>query len=343
MRWILRCHLPRAVVIAVVVSLLGALMVVTSAVSTAWAAPATPADRPSVPLSLQAPVPGTLTRGFDPPEQAWGRGHRGVDLDAAPGTVVRASADGVVSFAGRIAGRGVVSITHHAPTKLRTTYEPLDAQVRPGQRVRAGDVIGTVAQVQGSGAGHQGLHWGLIEGERYLDPMAALGEDGGKASAEDVRLLPRQARPRPQPKISVPTVTPGPGLPAAAGSGSTRPADGPVTSRFGMRRHPVLGVWKLHDGLDIGAPCRAPVRSAMAGTVVLVERHVAYGVRVIVDHGGQRTGYAHLSAVSVTSGSKLAAGQQLGQIGTTGWSTGCHLHLMLWSGGAVVDPAPLLR
>lgn len=293
-------------------------------------------------LRLSRPVTGGVTRGFDPPDQRWGAGHRGVDLAAEPGTIVRAADDGVVSFAGTIAGRGVVAVTHRQATRLRTTYEPLVPSVRAGQRVTRGQVIGRVADVAGADH-HQGLHWGLIEGETYLDPLAdAAAPD--RTTPDEVRLLPAGATPRPVPAgdlDAVPLEPVGVGLPLGVGGG-TRPADGPVTSRFGMRLHPVLGVWKLHDGLDIGAPCGAPARAASAGRVVTVEHHVAYGNRVIVDHEGTRSGYAHLSVVNVVVGQSLAAGQQLGRVGTTGWSTGCHLHLMAWWGGRVVNPAPLM-
>ena len=296
-------------------------------------------------LALSRPVDGAVTRGFDPPDEKWGAGHRGVDLAASPGTPVRASADGVVSFAGVIAGRGVVALTHDASTRLRTTYEPVEALVRPGQRVRRGQQIGRVASPSTSTTStHDGLHWGLIEGETYLNPLSFSSEPA-RVTAQQVRLLPADARPRPVETVPLDPADleeTGIGLPLASGSGGP-PADGPITSRFGMRKHPVLGIWKLHDGLDIGAPCGAPVRAALPGTVVRVERHVAYGNRVIVDHGsGNRTGYAHLSAVNVSVGQGVGDGQQLGRVGTTGWSTGCHLHLMAWSGGSIVDPSPLL-
>ncbi|MGJ6981149.1 peptidoglycan DD-metalloendopeptidase family protein [Aestuariimicrobium soli] len=296
-----------------------------------------PAASAAPPVNLSRPVDGAVTRAFDPPDQRWGAGHRGVDLAAGPGTVVRAAADGVVTFSGTIAGRGVVAVTHVPASRLRTTYEPLVPSVRAGQRVKRGQELGRIADTVDR---HDGLHWGLIEGETYLDPLA-WSQDRVRASADEVRLLPAGATPSPVEIDTVPYEPVGVGLPLAGG-GSSLPADGPITSRFGMRLHPVLGVWKLHDGLDLGAPCGAPVRAVAAGRVVTVEHHVAYGNRVIVDHGGRRTGYAHLSAASVTVGQRVAAGQQLGRVGTTGWSTGCHLHVMAWSGGRVIDPAPLL-
>lgn len=125
----------------------------------------------------------TVVRQFDPPPRPWLPGHRGVDLAAAPGARVRAAGAGTIVFAGRIAGRGVVSVAHDGD--LRTTYEPVDvpASLRAGQPVAAGDRLGVLA------AGHPGcptggcLHWGLRRGGQYLDPLALLG-------LARVRLLP---------------------------------------------------------------------------------------------------------------------------------------------------------
>lgn len=111
-----------------------------------------------------------VSRQFDLPEQNWLPGHRGVDLDAHAGQTVVAAGDGVVAFAGTVAGKPVVSIDHEGG--LRTTYEPIDATITAGRRVTRGDPIGTVA------AGHEGcvspacLHWGLRRGRAdYLDPL----------------------------------------------------------------------------------------------------------------------------------------------------------------------------
>ncbi|MGA5877017.1 M23 family metallopeptidase [Streptomyces cellulosae] len=116
-----------------------------------------------------------VLRGWEPPESVYGPGHRGVDLAAATGTPVRAVADGRVSFAGRVAGKGVVSVelagTGDPP--LRTTYEPVRASVEEGAEVRAGEVIGTV-EAGGSHCTAPCVHWGLLRGEAYLDPLSLL-------------------------------------------------------------------------------------------------------------------------------------------------------------------------
>ena len=97
----------------------------------ALAAPGVPDD---VPAGLWArPVEGAVTRPFDPPPDRYGAGHRGADLAGAPGSPVLAAGDGVVVFAGMVAGRPVVSVDHAGG--LRTTYEPVDAVVGAGQPV----------------------------------------------------------------------------------------------------------------------------------------------------------------------------------------------------------------
>ncbi|MQA78574.1 MAG: peptidoglycan DD-metalloendopeptidase family protein [Streptosporangiales bacterium] len=120
----------------------------------------------------QLPLPGSprLLRPFDPPAEQWSAGHRGVDLAATPGTDVLAAGPGVVTFAGRVAGVGVVTVAHG---DLRTTYQPVRATVRAGASVAAGDPIGVLGR--GSHCGSRGcLHWGLLRGEDYLDPMSVL-------------------------------------------------------------------------------------------------------------------------------------------------------------------------
>ncbi|MGW2560066.1 M23 family metallopeptidase [Streptomyces sp. NPDC001514] len=116
-----------------------------------------------------------VVRGWEPPATPYGRGHRGVDLAAPPGTEVRAAAAGRVSFAGAVAGRGVLSITLSGTgdPPLRTTYEPVRPLVRPGTEVAAGQVVAVVPE----GPSHcpQGcLHWGLRRGDAYLDPLSLL-------------------------------------------------------------------------------------------------------------------------------------------------------------------------
>ncbi|MDT0470088.1 peptidoglycan DD-metalloendopeptidase family protein [Streptomyces gibsoniae] len=116
-----------------------------------------------------------VLRGWEPPATPYGPGHRGVDLAAPPGDPVRAVAAGRVVFAGRVAGRGVVSVelagTGSPP--LRTTYEPVRASVQEGDTVRPGEVLGVLEPPTAHCAGAC-LHWGLLRGETYLNPLSLL-------------------------------------------------------------------------------------------------------------------------------------------------------------------------
>lgn len=135
------------------------------------------------PIGSAADPPPVVAR-FDPPAQPWLAGHRGVDLSAPGGTPVRAAGDGLVVFAGPLAGRGVVSIAH--PGGIRTSYEPVLAAVTTGTVVGRGAVIGTVAtwsSAHRACTGASCLHWGARVGGRYVDPLGLL-------APAPVRLLP---------------------------------------------------------------------------------------------------------------------------------------------------------
>ncbi len=117
----------------------------------------------------------TVLRGWEPPASAYGPGHRGVDLAAAVGAEVRSVAAGRVSFAGRVAGRGVVSVelSGTGDPPLRTTFQPVASTVRKGDEVTAGAPLG--ALTTGTHCPDATcLHWGLRRGRAYLDPLGLL-------------------------------------------------------------------------------------------------------------------------------------------------------------------------
>jgi len=133
----------------------------------------------------------------------------------------------------------------------------------------------------------------------------------------------------------------GPGL--SSSTGLSYPVSGPVTSSYGMRVHPITGVYKLHDGTDFGAPCGTAIRAAAAGTVVQTGYAGGYGNQTVIDHGAVRgvglaTSYNHQTSYSVSPGQYVSRGQVIGSIGSTGFSTGCHLHFMVYVNGGPVDP-----
>ena len=112
-----------------------------------------------------------------------------------------------------------------------------------------------------------------------------------------------------------------------------------VSSRFGMRRHPLLGGMRNHSGVDLAAPQGTPVYAPAAGIVGAAQWQGGYGLLVAVDHpGGMETRYGHLFRIAVVPGQSVAAGEVIGYVGSTGLSTGPHLHYEVRVHGAVVNP-----
>lgn len=117
---------------------------------------------------------------FSPPPNPYSSGHRGVDLAGSPGQIVRSALDGTVGFAGSIGGKPVVTVLHGG---RRTTYEPVSALVRRGDDVSAGDPLGRLTVTDSHCFPAACLHWGLLEGSIYLDPLTLIHSGA-------VRLLP---------------------------------------------------------------------------------------------------------------------------------------------------------
>jgi murein DD-endopeptidase MepM/ murein hydrolase activator NlpD len=170
------------------------------------------------------PRPAIASR-FDPPASRWGAGHRGVDLAGSAGQSVRTSLGGTVTFAATLAGRGVVVVDHGA---VRTTYEPVSASVRVGQQVGRGARIGILQRASSHCFPQACLHWGLLQGETYLDPLSLVG-------AGPIRLLPLDGAPGPGPAVST--------APAAfSGPASRSPAAAPLRLAGGPAGRPGAGV-----------------------------------------------------------------------------------------------------
>ena len=147
-------------------------------------------------------------------------------------------------------------------------------------------------------------------------------------------MLQRLARRDPGPTVSVPE----------PGGFLTMPIPNAyITSLYGMRLHPILRVYRLHDGTDFGAACGTPVYASASGTVVSEYYDGGYGNRIIVSHGrvngtNLATSYNHLTSFAAGTGEQVERGQLIGYSGTTGYSTGCHLHFMVYENGVAVDP-----
>lgn len=117
-----------------------------------------------------------------------------------------------------------------------------------------------------------------------------------------------------------------------------------VTSSYGMRVHPILNVLKLHDGTDLHAACGTPVYAAADGRVMSEYYNTGYGNRLLLDHGfvngvSLSSSYNHLTSFVAGVGEQVDRGELIGYSGTTGYSTGCHLHFMVFVNGYTVDPA----
>ena len=177
-----------------------------------------------------------------------------------------------------------------------------------------------------------------LEGDelRYAEAIDAL-------EAESDKIEDRLADLAAQQRQSRTGASGGAGAPAASSGSFQWPVNGAVTSGFGYRTHPVLGTQRLHAGVDFGAPSGTPIVAAAAGTVVSAGWQGGYGNAVIIDHGGgEATLYGHQSRLAVSSGASVRRGQIIGYVGSTGMSTGPHLHFELRINGVPTDPMPRL-
>ena len=117
------------------------------------------------------------------------------------------------------------------------------------------------------------------------------------------------------------------------------PVAGKITSGFGMRFHPILGFTRMHEGIDLSAPWGAPIYAVASGEVSYAGVHGGHGNYVRLEHsGGLGTGYAHMSRIAVASGTHVRAGQVIGYVGSSGLSTGAHLHYEVYRNGETANP-----
>lgn len=121
--------------------------------------------------------------------------------------------------------------------------------------------------------------------------------------------------------------------------GMIQPVNGRMTSPYGLRRHPILGYVRMHSGIDFGASWGSPIFAVNDGVVSFAGRHGGHGNYVRLEHGGGiGTGYGHMSRIAVSSGAHVQAGQVIGYVGSSGLSTGPHLHYELYQNGRTVNP-----
>ncbi|PIQ26491.1 hypothetical protein COW36_21705 [bacterium (Candidatus Blackallbacteria) CG17_big_fil_post_rev_8_21_14_2_50_48_46] len=133
-------------------------------------------------------------------------------------------------------------------------------------------------------------------------------------------------------------------VPLGSGRFSSPILGGTMTSPYGWRVHPIFGTRRLHTGMDFGVGAGTPIRAADHGVVLDASWMGGYGKAVMIDHGqGIVTLYAHTSAFYVRPGQKVRKGQIIAAVGSTGYSTGPHLHLEVRKNGSPVDPLPWFR
>ncbi|MGB3806821.1 MAG: M23 family metallopeptidase [Erythrobacter sp.] len=125
---------------------------------------------------------------------------------------------------------------------------------------------------------------------------------------------------------------------------SIMPLDGArMSSSYGMRRHPVLRKRKRHNGIDLAAPTGTPIYATADGIVGRADHFSSYGLYVSIDHGAElETRYAHMSRIAVSAGERVRKGDVIGYVGSTGRSTGPHLHYEVRVEGVAVNPIPYM-
>jgi murein DD-endopeptidase MepM/ murein hydrolase activator NlpD len=215
---------------------------------------------------------------------------------------------------------------------------------------RARVAVGVQRQAARANLVHkQGLEESAAEGRAEVATLVARGR-AAQAQADRARradLAQLQAARKQEERIRLLIVERARqqrgGYQGDAGGFLDRPVPGAVTSSFGYRRHPIYGYWGLHDGTDFSAPCGTPNRAAGSGTVISEYWSDVYGNRLYLDLG-QVNGknltviYNHLSSYAASTGEAVSRGEVVGYAGSTGWSTGCHLHFTVMLDGSPVDP-----
>ena len=193
----------------------------------------------------------------------------------------------------------------------------LEGDIQPGD---AFDIVMTWKRAEGSeGQAGQVLFAGLERGNRPVVELMRWGSGNEFYSADAIT--------RPVEQTYTSSV------------GQIYPVNGRITSNFGMRRHPILGYARLHAGVDFGAGWGSPIRATADGVVSFAGRHGGHGNYVRIDHGGGLgTGYGHMSSIAAWGGTRVRAGQVIGYVGSTGLSTGPHLHYEMYRNGRTVNP-----
>lgn len=176
------------------------------------------------------------------------------------------------------------------------------------------------------------------EGAGYVAPTVAPAAGTGITSQGSDRQFQQLFASWDRAKPTAPTIATSVNVPSLTPVNSYR-----LTSSFGLRNHPVLGGHRHHAGIDMAAPTGTPVYASADGLISKAEWFGAYGNFISIGHGGElETRYGHLSRMAVTAGQRVQKGDLIGYVGSTGRSTGPHLHYEVRVAGQAVDPMPYM-
>lgn len=246
-----------------------------------------------------------------------------LDIDAKTGDKVFASRDGVVDLASWHGGYGMsVRIDHGDGYK--TLYGHLDSTLaKKGESVKKGDVIGIVGST-GFTMDDQ-LSFSIIKDDKFIDPKSLLPKIAG---LEVANLKPASNKTDINPKK---------GFICPFNKSMYKNVD--LIARFGSRINPISNLAEFHQGIDIRLPVNAEILAVGSGTVTKSEWYGGYGNFIEIDHGnGMKSRYGHMNELLVKDGEKVEMGQIIGLCGSTGYSTGPHLHFEIMKDNEFCEP-----
>lgn len=239
------------------------------------------------------------------------------------------------------AGYDVIDTARSAETRFAELREQAAIEISDVQRLTAelrGELEGLEAAREVRARARDALDQRRKEWVDRVDELERQEADfTSQIIAEQARLEAERARAEAREAAAA-------GLAASSSSeGYIWPTAGGIGSYFGPRVHPILGYSRLHGGLDIGGRMGQPIWAAKGGIVILAGVNGGYGNTIVIDHGdGYATLYGHQSTFMVSKGDYVVSGQHIGNVGSTGLSTGPHLHFEIRIGGRVTDPLPYL-
>jgi murein DD-endopeptidase MepM/ murein hydrolase activator NlpD len=320
---------------------------------------------------LQMPVRGRVRT------ESTSKKKTGVDIATKRGAEIGAAADGKVVFAGRQAGYGNTVVIEHEGGRMTRYANLARITVAEGTSVEKGQTVALAGKSGRSGKSHVHFEV-VESGRQIDPLAAVSRDRAAARAQQDILAdaTPTLARAAeaaesilaPTPALAVTATTATSPLrasvilpagtvravsnevliPGALGRRPTfqskevslsLPAHGRISSNFGVRRDPFTGRARVHEGVDIAVPSGTPIHAAAAGTVVFAGKQRGYGNTVIVEHAdGRKTRYAHASKLNVTVGETVGKGETIGLVGSTGRSTGPHLHFEVIEAGRHVNP-----